>query len=212
MHHRPWYICRRQRRFQLSFVAAAALEHDDVARRIQSSHQSRDCRGFIHVPLDLRRVLTCHIEPPLADIDPNHSLAVHADLHHVSRVRTAHAIVSGRRAPSTVRVPDRRDAGGPPDQHGRKDLPGPRGPAGGCLLTKTAPTYNPGSPRSRTIPGLQRITSLRSVLRCARDTRDEGAAAHSLTSLAIVNTVAGVGTRRARADCSRPNIAEGGFR
>src|SRR6266516_853227 len=73
----------------------------------------------------------------------------HAALHHVSRVRTAHAIVSGRRAPSTVRVPDRRDAGGPPDQHGRKDLPGPRGPAGGCLLRQTAPTYNPGPPRTR---------------------------------------------------------------
>src|SRR5947199_2164077 len=114
----------------------------------------------------------CHIEPPLADIDPNHSLAVHADLHHVSRVRTAHAIVSGRRAPSTVRVPDRRDAGGPPDQHGRKDLPGPRGPAGGCFLRQTAPTYNPGPPQTVTVPGLQRITSLRFVLRCARDTRN----------------------------------------
>jgi hypothetical protein len=34
---------------------------------------------------------------------------------------------------------------------------------------------NPGPPRTATVPGLQRITSLRSMLRCARDTRDASA-------------------------------------
>ena len=172
MHHRPRHIRRRQRRLQLPLVAATALEHHDVARWIESSHQGRDRRGLIRMPLDFGRILACHVEPALADIDPNDPLAVHTDLHHVSRVRTEHSIVYGPPAPSTVRVPDRRDAGGPPDLHGRKDLPGPRGPAGTAFFRRRRQhtTRDRSTLRIRNDPGSAAHRSQALTLRCARET------------------------------------------
>ena len=42
LHDCPRNTCRRQRRLQWPFVAAAALEHHQVARRIEACHQNRD--------------------------------------------------------------------------------------------------------------------------------------------------------------------------
>src|SRR3981189_2032756 len=49
---------------------------------------------------------------------------------------------------------------------------------------------DPGPSRTVTVPGLQRITSLRFVLRCARDTRDTGVRVTTLMSLRQVTEIA----------------------
>ena len=100
LHSRRMHDCPRnagcaQRGFKVALVTTATLEHDEVATGIECGNQYRYIHGLIPVPPDARRTLARHIDPTLADIDTNHSLALHADLHHVSRVRTEHSIVCG---------------------------------------------------------------------------------------------------------------------
>src|SRR5262249_5708618 len=76
----------------------------------------------------------------------------------------------------------------------RDELAPPNLPCPGCGAARSEVercTADPGPPRTGTVPGLQRSTSLRSVLRCARDTRCTVAPFHSITSWAVAMSLSG---------------------